>query len=113
MFQRELLYAAGGRACTWLAAALGGAGRPAGPQGCVRAGGQDNVCGRLQPPDRSARRAGDRHIPPANAQKRKGEPGRTGKKDLPDLPKILLPVWAIGRRFPRAWVDIDIHHGLW
>lgn len=34
MFQRELLYAAGGGAgCTWLAAALGGAGRPAGPQG--------------------------------------------------------------------------------
>lgn len=33
MFQRELLYAAGGAGCTWLAAALGGAGRPAGPQG--------------------------------------------------------------------------------
>ena len=90
MFQRELLYAAGGRAAPGWPRHWGERGVLPARRGCVRAGGQDNVCGRLQPPDRSAR----------NAQKRKGEPGRTGKKDLPDLPKILLPVWAIGRRFP-------------
>ena len=100
MFQRELLYAAGGQAAPGWPRHWGERGVLPARRGCVRAGGQDNVCGRLQPPDRSARRAGGRHIPPANAQKRKGEPGRKSKKDLPDLPKILLPVWAIGRRFP-------------
>lgn len=80
MFQRELLYAAGGQAASGWPRHWGERGVLPARRGCVRAGGQDNVCGRLQPPDRSARRAGDRHIPPANAQKRKGEPGRTGKK---------------------------------
>ena len=112
MFQRELLYAAGGRAASGWPRHWGERGVLSARRGCVRAGGQDNVCGRLQPPDRSARRAGDRHIPPANAQKRKGEPGRTGKKDLPDLPKILR-FGQSAEDSPRAWVDIDIHHGLW
>lgn len=113
MFQRELLYAAGGQAAPGWPRHWGERGVLPARRGCVRAGGQDNVCGRLQPPDRSARRAGDRHIPPANAQKRKGEPGRTGKKTCRTFQKFSCRFGQSAEDSPRAWVDIDIHHGLW
>lgn len=100
MFQRELLYAAGG--------GLHLAGRGTGGSGasCRPAGDASGPADRITFAGGCSRRTGlpdRRETGTSRLQTHRSgreNPGRTGKKDLPDLPKILLPVWAIGRRFP-------------
>ena len=113
MFQRELLYAAGGQAAPgwprhWgSGASCRPAGDASGPAdritfagGCSRRtglpGGRETGTSRLQT-HRSGRE----------------NPGEPAKKTCRTFQKFSCRFGQSAEDSPRAWVDIDIHHGLW
>lgn len=96
MFQRELLYAAGGRAASGWPRHWGERGVLSARRGCVRSGGRETGTSRLQT-HRSGRE----------------NPGEPAKKTCRTFQKFSCRFGQSAEDSPRAWVDIDIHHGLW
>ena len=114
MFQRELLYAAGGGGLHLAGRGTGGSGascRPAGDAsgpadritfagGCSRRtglpGGRETGTSRLQ-----------------THRSRRENQGEPAKKTCRTFQKFSCRFGQSAEDSPRAWVDIDIHHGLW
>ena len=113
MFQRELLYAAGG------GLHLAGPGRL--PRGAARrpAGEAAGPGARMRLGGGSPRRTGlpgRRETGTSRLQTRRSgreNPGEPAKKTCRTFQKFSCRFGQSAEDSPRAWVDIDIHHGLW
>ena len=111
MFQRELLYAAGGGGLHLAGRGTGGSGASCRPEGdASRTADRRIFAGGCR------RRPGGREAGTSRLQTHRSgreNPGEPAKKTCRTFQKFSCRFGQSAEDSPRAWVDIDIHHGLW